>query len=217
MCGRYSQHHTTEALVDRFAVHMVHEPVAERYNVAPSQPVPVITANGARCLDAYRWGLIPSWAKEPGGGIINARAETLAEKPSFKAALARRRCLIPADGFFEWKKEESGRQPFHIRLKAGDLFAIAGLWEVWESPEGAPLHTCAIITVAPNEVLAPLHNRMPAILRPEEEAAWLDPAVKSAEALQLLRPYPADRMEASPVSRRVNAPTLDDPACILPA
>jgi len=217
MCGRYSQHHTTNDLVDRFAVQLVLEPVTERYNVAPSQPVPVITAQGARCLDAYRWGLVPSWAKDPGSGIINARAETLAEKPSFKAALARRRCLIPADGFFEWKKEENGRQPMHIRLKDGDLFAFAGLWEVWESPEGTPLHTCAIVTVAPNDVLVPIHNRMPAILRPEDEAAWLDPAIKGVEALELLRSYPAERMEAYPVSRRVNAPVVDDAACILPA
>ncbi|HLV81678.1 MAG TPA: SOS response-associated peptidase [Chthonomonadaceae bacterium] len=216
MCGRYTQHHTTEALVDRFAVQTVREPVTERYNVAPTQPTPVITFEGARCLDAFRWGLIPSWAKEPGSGIINARAETLAEKPSFKAALARRRCLLPADGFFEWKKEENGRQPIHIRLKGGDLFAFAGLWEVWDSPEGAPLHTCAIVTVAPNDVLAPIHNRMPAILRPEDEAAWLDPAVKGADALQLLRSYPAARMEAYAVSRRVNTPFFDDPVCILP-
>jgi putative SOS response-associated peptidase YedK len=203
----------------RFHVEEVAASPAERYNIAPTQPVAVITqeAGGHRVLDAFQWGLIPSWAKDPGIGpkMINARAETLAEKPAFKNALKRRRCLIPADGFYEWKQEGAARQPMHIRRADGDLFALAGLWEEWRQPNGEPLRTCAIITVAPNALMLPIHDRMPAILSPEAEAAWLDTTQSDlASALTLLQPYPADALEAFAVSRRVNAPVIDEPALL---
>lgn len=232
MCGRFTLHHTLEELEERFAAEVEAKPPAEtepRYNIAPTQDVLVVTQNGARHLQGYHWGLIPSWAKDPaiGSKMINARAETLAEKPSFRTALQRRRCLIPADGFYEWQdttadaNQASGkkapRTPMHIRLQDGGLFAFAGLWDEWRAPDGSPLRSCTIITTAPNAVTAPIHDRMPVILRPEDEGLWLDRSVtESAALLPLLVPYPAERMEAYAVSRQVNAPTVDAPACIAP-
>jgi putative SOS response-associated peptidase YedK len=220
MCGRFTLHHTLEEIEERFAAEAQADAEA-RYNIAPTQDVLVVTQNGARHLQAYHWGLIPSWAKEPGIGnrMINARAETLAEKPAFRTALARRRCLIPADGFYEWQDAPGGgkgpRTPMHIRLQDGGLFAFAGLWDEWHAPDGSPLRSCTVITTGPNAVAAPIHDRMPAILRPEDEARWLDRSVCDAAALlPLLAPYPAEAMEAYAVSRQVNAPTVDDPACI---
>jgi putative SOS response-associated peptidase YedK len=221
MCGRFTLHHAGEEIAERFGVQQVLFPLEPRYNIAPSQPVAVVLEQDeGRCLDAYKWGLVPFWAKDPkiGNRMINARAETLAEKPSFRAALTRRRCLIPADGFYEWKKEGDARRPFHIRLRDGKPFAFAGLYEEWQAPDGAPLRTCAIITVEPNPLMAQVHNRMPAILDADAREAWLDPALKDAPRLQkLLTPYPEQEMEAYPVSRRVNAPTFDGPECIRPA
>jgi len=227
MCGRFTLHHTLEELEERFAAEVVAGPKPEtepRYNIAPTQDILVVTQNGARHLQAYHWGLIPSWAKDQaiGNKMINARAETLAEKPSFRTALSRRRCLIPADGFYEWQDAPEGqkapRTPMHIRLQDGGLFAFAGLWDEWHAPDGSPLRSCTIITTAPNAVTAPIHDRMPVILRPEDEALWLDRSVTDAPALlPLLVPYPAGLMEAYAVSRQVNAPTVDDPACIAPA
>jgi putative SOS response-associated peptidase YedK len=219
MCGRYTLHHTTDQITMRFEVQEVAAAPAERFNIAPTQPVAVITqqADGRRLLDAFQWGLIPSWAKEPGIGnkLINARAETLAEKPSFKNALKRRRCLIPADGFYEWKKEGTARQPMHIRRNDGDLFAFAGLWEEWKQEDGTPLRTCTIITVGPNELMRSIHDRMPALLEPEAEAAWLDLSRQDPSSLlDLLKPYPAEAMEAYAVSKRVNAPVIDDPSLL---
>ncbi|SRR5579884_287706 len=218
MCGRYSLHHSPDQIAMRFGVQEMLVSPAERYNIAPTQPVAVVVQQeGQRLLEAYQWGLIPAWAKDPGIGnkLINARAETLAEKPAFKQALVRRRCLIPSDGFYEWKKEEKARQPMYIRRKDEALFAFAGLWEEWRQEDGAPLRTCTIITVPPNELLAPIHDRMPAILRPEDEALWLDTSRKNVpDLLAALQPYPAEAMEAYPVSRRVNTPLVDDPALL---
>lgn len=217
MCGRYTLNHTTQQITTRF---QVTEPLADaqpRYNIAPSQPVLVVTENSPRALRAMQWGLIPSWAKDPaiGNKMINARAETLAEKPSFKTALVRRRCLIPADGFYEWQKMGAAKQPMRIHRKDDALFGFAGLWDVWRSPEGAQIQTCTIITVGPNELMAPIHNRMPAILRAEEEAIWLSPSTQNVpELLAMLKPYPEEELEAYAVSRAVNAPTVDDPICI---
>jgi len=220
MCGRYTIHHSTEQIALRFDVANVVAEATERYNVAPTQSVPVIVnPDGDRVLDAFQWGLIPAWAKEPGiaNKLINARAETLAEKPSFKQALVRRRCLIPADGFYEWKREGATRQPMLFRRADGDLFAFAGLWEEWRQPDGTPLRTCTIVTTTPNELAAQVHDRMPAILRPEDESLWLDGMPANVpDLLQLLRPYPADRMEVFAVSRRVNAPAIDDPTLLNP-
>jgi putative SOS response-associated peptidase YedK len=231
MCGRFTLHHTLEELEERFIAEADTPSVAEaapRYNIAPTQDILVVTQNGARHLQGCHWGLIPSWAKDPaiGNKMINARAETLAEKPSFRTALSRRRCLIPADGFYEWQDatadlasgKKAPRTPMHIRLQDGGLFAFAGLWDEWHAPDGSPLRSCTIITTAPNAVTAPIHDRMPVILRPEDEGLWLDRSVTDAsDLLPLLAPYPADAMEAYAVSRQVNAPTVDDPACIAPA
>jgi len=216
MCGRFTMHHTREQVALRFDLQTVEAAPQERFNIAPTQPVAVVREqNDERVLDALQWGLIPAWAKEPGIGnkLINARAETLAEKPSFRQALKKRRCLIPADGFYEWKKEGMARQPMHIRRTDSDLFTFAGLWEEWKAEDGRPLRTCTIITVAPNEVPLPIHDRMPAILRPEDEAAWLT-ETDTGLLLSLLRPYPAEQMEAFAVSKKVNVPTIDDPALL---
>lgn len=166
-----------------------------------------------------KWGLIPFWAKDPkiGNNLINAKAETIAEKPSFKRAFAKRRCLIPADGFYEWQKRgKAPSQPMYIRRRDGGLFAFAGLWEEWKSPEGEPIETCTIITVEPNELLSKIHNRMAAILRPGDEAAWIDPKSGVDDLLQMLRPYDSDELEAIPVSRAVNSPAHDSAALIAP-
>jgi putative SOS response-associated peptidase YedK len=218
MCGRYTLHHSPRQVEMRFGITQARSIPTERYNIAPTQSVPVIVeGDGARFLDSMQWGLIPSWAKEPGIGnkMINARAETLPEKPSFKVALSRRRCLIPADGFYEWKTEGSARQPMHIRRIDGELFAFAGLWEEWKQPDGTPLRTCTIITTTPNELMEPIHNRMPAILLPEDEGTWLDAALKQpGDVIGLLHPYPAELMEAYLVDRQVNVPGVEDPALL---
>ncbi|MDQ3813240.1 MAG: SOS response-associated peptidase [Armatimonadota bacterium] len=228
MCGRYTLHHSTEEVAERFAVQQIVLPLTARYNIAPSQPVAVVAQgkpetqkNGedVRWLDAMKWGLVPFWAKDPdiGNRLINARAETLAEKPAFKAALKRRRCIIPADGFYEWKREGNRRVPLRIHRSDNGLFGFAGLWEEWQSPDGSPLRTCTIVTTEPNDLMASIHNRMPAILRPEEESLWLDTSLNDVpDILKLLKPYPDAELTAHPVSRRVNSPNVDDPGCIVP-
>jgi putative SOS response-associated peptidase YedK len=203
----------------RFHVDSVQVDTSARYNIAPSQSVLVVTENSPRTLQAMQWGLIPSWAQDPaiGNKMINARAETLADKPAFKTALVRRRCLIPADGFYEWQQAGTAKRPMRIHRKDDELFGFAGLWDEWRSPEGTPIRTCTIITVAPNTLMAPIHNRMPAILRPEDEAAWLTSANRSVpDLVALLTPYPDPELEAYAVSRAVNAPNVDDAGCILP-
>lgn len=218
MCGRYTLRHTPDQVVMRFEVQQVAEASTERYNIAPSQPVAVVTQEeGTRRLDAFAWGLVPFWAKDPaiGNRMINARAETLAEKPAFRATLTRRRCLIPSDGFYEWKKEDTRRQPYYIHRKDDELFAFAGLWDEWDQGDGTRLRSCTIITVAPNQLMAPIHDRMPAILRPDQEAAWLDMSLKDVpDILSLLNPYTVAALEALPVSKRVNRPGYDAPDCI---
>ena len=214
MCGRFTLHHSTDEVAERFAVQEVLFDLPPRYNIAPSQPVAAVTAqDGTRRLEGLRWGLVPFWAKDVtiGDRLINARAETLAEKPAFKHALMRRRCLIPADGFYEWKKEANGRHPMHLRKLGAELFAFAGLWEEWQQGDAPPLRTCTIITVPPNPLVSTIHDRMPAMLRPEDEEEWLDTSIKDRlEVLRLLQPYPDEEMEAFPVSKRVNAPGVDD-------
>ncbi|MDW8105641.1 MAG: SOS response-associated peptidase [Armatimonadota bacterium] len=220
MCGRFALTRPAEEVAVRFGAQQVLFQFGPRYNIAPSQPVAVITHEGERILQAMRWGLVPFWAKDPsiGNRLINARAETLLEKPSFKYAFTRRRCLVPADGFFEWRKEDGRRSPVYIRRRDGGLFAFAGLWEEWQSPDGSPLRTCTIITTEPNALIAPIHHRMAVILRPEDEALWLDHSVREVKRLMaLLQPYPAEELEAYPVSPRVNNPAHDDPSCIQPA
>lgn len=218
MCGRFTRFHKPEEIAERFDVETIEEAATLRYNIAPSQIVPVIRRVEKREMIACKWGLVPFWAKDPkiGYKMINAKGETLAQKPAFKNALARRRCLIPADGFYEWLKLEKGqKQPVYIRLRDHKLFAFAGLYEDWKSPEGEKLRTFTIITVEPNELLSKIHNRMPAILKPDEEAVWLDPQTTVNDTANLLRPYPADEMESYQVSPAVNSPSVDDPSCII--
>jgi putative SOS response-associated peptidase YedK len=216
MCGRYTLHHSIEAIADRFNVTSVAFDQDPRYNIAPTQEVAAVTGDDERTLRGLVWGLVPFWAKDPqiGNRMINARAETIAEKPAYKHAFVRRRCLIPADGFYEWMRTGDHRTPMHIRFRDERLFAFAGIWERWASPDGEELFTCSLVTVEPNRLVAPIHNRMPAILSPEDEAAWLTPDVKPAQLLELLRAHEPDDMVAFPVSRRVNSPAIDDAECI---
>jgi putative SOS response-associated peptidase YedK len=194
-----------------------------RWNVAPTQEVAAIRRDPGdprRKLVLLRWGLIPSWAKDPaiGARMINARSETVATKPAFRAALRRRRCLIPATGFYEWQKLGRVRQPWRIVMRTRAPFAMAGLWERWSSPEGRAVETCAILTTAANELVAPLHDRMPVILPREAHDVWLDTEHAAPETvLPLLCPYPAAELERYPVSRRVNDVRNDDRACVEPA
>ena len=220
MCGRFTQHHTIDEIIERFEVALVEYEAEPSYNIAPTQTVTAIVQNHERAMVGLQWGLIPFWAKDPkiASQLINARAETLAEKPSFKYALAKRRCLIPVDGFYEWKKQQGRSQPYYIRRRDKGLFAFAGLWEEWKTPEGAVRQTCTIITTEPNELMSSLHHRMPVILKPAHEAEWLDPAAHYVPALtQLLQTYPDGELEAIPVSRAVNAPVQNDASLIQPA
>ena len=221
MCGRFTLIADPNDLREAFPFINIPIPPQPRYNVAPTQPVAVIPNDGKNTLDHYVWGLIPSWAKEPsiGSRMINARSETLIEKPSFRSAFRRRRCLIPASGFYEWQpsKEQKSKTPMYIQLKSGKPFAFAGLWERWDSPEGSTILSCTIITTEPNELLASIHNRMPVILSPQSYPLWLDPGEPPVPALMdLLRPFPADEMRAYPVSKLVNSPGNDQPALIKP-
>jgi len=220
MCGRFVLHHNSAQVAKRFNAQKVLFEFGARYNIAPSQPVAAIVQNVERQLTAFQWGLVPFWAKDPsmGNRLINARAETLAEKAAFKYALRKRRCLIPADGFYEWQKQENGdKQPLHIRRNDGELFAFAGLWEEWSAPDGSPLQTCTIITSEPNEFLKPVHHRMAVILRPEEEAAWLDPSLQSVnDLMRVLQPREDEALEMFPVSKKVGSPAYDAPDCIAP-
>lgn len=222
MCGRFTLTISPEQLQQAIPGLNVPSEMAPRYNIAPSQPVAVVPNDGQRRLDYYIWGLIPSWAKDPaiGNRMINARAETLAEKPSFRAAFRRRRCLIPADGFYEWQQTpgQKAKTPFYIRLKSGEPFAFAGLWENWNAPDGSQVLSCAIITTAPNALMEPIHNRMPVILPPAAYDRWLESDEQNPAALQnLLQPFPAQAMIAYPVSSLVNRPENDVAACIQPA
>ncbi|MEO6726117.1 MAG: SOS response-associated peptidase [Blastocatellia bacterium] len=227
MCGRYTLHHSAKEIAKRFGADPISELIHPRYNVAPSQMVPVIRQIGRqigeREMVGCKWGLIPFWAKDPaiGNKLINAKAETLAEKPSFKHALSQRRCLIPADGFYEWqKKGKAPSQPMYVRRRDGGLFAFAGLWEEWKAPDGTGvgerLQTCTIITTEPNELISQFHHRMAVVLKPDEEAAWLDLKMKPADVLPLLKPYDLDDMEAFPVARAVNSPAFEDASCVAP-
>jgi putative SOS response-associated peptidase YedK len=215
MCGRFTQHHSHDQVAARFGVQASLFETSARYNIAPTQPVAAITEHGPhreRLLEPLRWGLVPFWAKDTaiGNKLINARAETVAEKPSFRNALARRRCLIPADGFYEW--DRTTKQPYHFRLRSGALFAFAGLFEEWESPDGSPLRTCTLLTTEANPLVGRIHERMPVILQPDDEDAWLDVARhKPAGIAALFRAYPEEAMQAVAVSRRVGSPAVDEP------
>jgi putative SOS response-associated peptidase YedK len=206
MCGRYSVAVDPEQLASRFNAELPSEPLPPRQNAAPTEHLPVLLNEGPRRIELLRWGLIPSWADDPsiGSRLINARAETLAEKPSFRSALKSRRCLVLANAFYEWQKTEDGKKvPYRIALKTGEPFAFAGLWENWRDPSGQPVRTFTIITTEPNDLVAPIHNRMPAILLPEAEASWLGDNGVSEDWKDMLGPYPADLMVAEEASRDV--------------
>jgi len=221
MCGRFTLTTDLDRLQERFTFHTTNLSFVPRYNIAPSQGVlAVINDEGENRAGFLRWGLIPSWAKEQaiGDRMINARAETVAEKPSFRRALQKRRCLILADGFYEWKKEGKRKVPMYISLRLHEPFAFAGLWETWKPPTGEPIHSCTIITTTPNSLMAPIHDRMPVILPRKAEALWLDRTVEDPQKLlPLLASYSAKEMEAYAVSALVNSPRNDIPACIEPA
>jgi putative SOS response-associated peptidase YedK len=218
MCGRYMLTTPVDALRQMFL--FTERPnLAPRYNIAPTQEVPIVrpTRDGAgRELIMVRWGLVPYWADDPkiGNRLINARRESVARTAAFREAYQRRRCLAPADGFFEWQKDGRTRQPLVVRRKDQAPFAFAGLWERWPQPGGGVLRSCTIITCPANELIAPVHDRMPVILATEDYERWLDPS--RADGRELLEPYPAAELEAFPVNPRVNSPQYDDPECILP-
>lgn len=216
MCGRFTLSVSAEDLARLFALAPSQvPPLLPRYNIAPTQPVVVVRTDRAGDREAVfmRWGLIPSWARDPaiGGRMINARSETAAEKPAFRAAIRRRRCLVPADGFYEWRAEGRIKQPYYIHPAEGVLLAIAGLWERWLAPDGGDIETCTLLTTAANEAVAALHDRMPVILAPQDFSRWLDPAVTDPAAIaDLLRPVAPDRLTWQPVSTRVNRVGEDD-------
>jgi putative SOS response-associated peptidase YedK len=219
MCGRFALYTDPIALAKKFQTENLLE-LQPSYNVAPSQAIPIIrNEEGHRLFAMARWGLIPSWAKDIkiGYNTINARADTAAEKPSFRSAFQHRRCLIPADGYFEWQ-EITGcktKQPWYISLKNQEPMALAGLWEHWQGSDGSEIESCTIIVTAGNELMQPIHDRMPVILSPETWDTWLDNANTNKQGLQtLLTQYPADEMAAWPVSTIVNSPTNNDQECI---
>jgi len=221
MCGRFTLTADVNAIQEAFPWVNVPPGLQPRYNIAPSQPVAVVPNDGKNRLDFYTWGLIPSWAKDPsiGNRMINARSETLAEKPSFRTSYKRRRCLVLADGFYEWRQEAKGqpKTPMYIRLESGDPFAFAGLWDQWNAPDGSTILSCTIITTQPNSLVEHIHNRMPVILPPQAYDAWLMPGEQSpTELAHWLVPYPAEEMMAYPVSRQVNSPNNESPEVIVP-
>lgn len=213
MCGRFT-FTDFEGIEERFQIPQPN--LKPNYNVAPTQDVPVIVNHGQ--LAMFRWGLIPFWAKDAaiGNKMINARAETIDEKPSFKHSLQRKRCLVVADGFYEWKKEGSTKRPHRITLKNKELFGFAGLWDTWKSPSG-DIVSCTIITTTPNELMEGIHDRMPVILSRDSERVWLDQSIVDGGYLKsLLVPYPAERMMAYEVSAFVNSVKNNGPECLEP-
>jgi putative SOS response-associated peptidase YedK len=220
MCGRFLLLTSRDEVAQLFSLDPADVPeLFPRYNVAPTQPVPAVRLDdGHRAFAELKWGLIPSWAKDAkiANALINARAETVAEKPAFRSPFKARRCLIPASGFYEWAVEGKHKQPYHFHLKDGRPFAFAGLWERWHGEDGAPVETCTIITSEANELVRPVHERMPAILSPGDFAAWLHPKTPAGQLHGLLRPYPAGEMAADPASLFVNSTWHQGPQCLAP-
>ena len=222
MCGRFTLIVNPAELKDAFSNYTFPSKFSPRFNIAPSQPILAIPNNGLNKADFFIWGLIPMWAKDPtiGNRLINARGETIAEKPSFRGSFKHKRCIILTDGFYEWKTV-AGRKtktPYFIHMKDRSPFAFAGLWDVWESPDGSSIKSCTIITTEPNELMGSLHSRMPVILHPRDYGNWLDASPQTPEKLlPLIKPYPADAMSAYPVSMLVNKPSNDSPELVVPA
>jgi putative SOS response-associated peptidase YedK len=221
MCGRFTIMVDAEDLQEQLALGSLPANWRPRYNVAPAQPVAVVSDAQTRQVEWMRWGLVPSWAKdlEIGNRLINARSETVTEKPSFRSAFVQRRCFLLADGFYEWQHLEGKKgpaAPFHFHLKDRRAFGLAGLWEAWRSPEGKVVHSCTILTTQANAVVAPIHDRMPVILSGADLWRWILPATP-VEHLALLHPYPESELERVAVSRLVNRSDYDGPDCVLPA
>lgn len=221
MCGRYSLFTDYTVLIERFNIETARidqDSYSKSYNVAPSQQVVSIINDGDKNrLGELRWGLIPSWAKDAkiGYKMINARAETIAEKPSFRNAFKKRRCLVVADSFYEWQRKGAEKIPMRIKLKTGEPFAFAAIWESWTGPDNKTINSCSIVTTSPNALMESIHDRMPVILSKEDEKTWLDPRVEDFEILKgLLKPYPAEDMEAYRVSEEVNSPKNNKPELI---
>ncbi len=220
MCGRFTITLEAPDLQENLGISEMPADWIPRYNVAPTQPVAAVVDLQTRRAEWLRWGLIPSWAKDPaiGDRLINARSETLTEKPSFRQAFARRRCLILADGFYEWQRfpnQKGPSQPFHFHRIDKKPFAFAGLWETWKPPEGELIRSCTIITCAANEVVAPVHERMPVMLSGESLWKWLEPANQD-KLQELLKPYPPEWMTKVPISRLVNNVKVDSPELVAP-
>lgn len=220
MCGRFTLHLPIEILERIFGSFTIRD-VRPRYNIAPTQQVVVFRGypDGTIHADLLKWGLIPAWAKGPsiGPGMINARSETLAGKPAFRSALKHRRCIIPANGFYEWQSVAGKKKPLYVRMKDNGPMLFAGLWDNWKSPEGGVIESCTIVTTSANDLIKPLHDRMPAILDCKEINLWLDLHVTDPERLRpLLKPYPSGEMEIYPVREIVNSPRNDTAECVLP-
>lgn len=217
MCGRFTLHTLPDVLQDHFGVDALPPGMTPSYNIAPTQDIAAVRMLGERRrLDMLRWGLVPAWAKDAkiGYRMINARAETVADKPAWRTAFRLRRCLIPADGFYEWRQTGDGKQPHHIRMTDGGVFAFAGIWERREAADGV-IESCSIIVTAANDAIRPVHDRMPVIIAPRDYEAWLDPALRDPGRLQhYLRAWPAGELEVYPVSSRVNRPVNNDAHCI---
>jgi putative SOS response-associated peptidase YedK len=215
MCGRFELHSALEIIAQIFTLGSIAIPLSPRYNIAPTQDIPIIVNEGAgRTLVLSRWGFLPHWAKDEKDGykMINARAESVAEKPSFRSAFAKHRCLVIADGFYEWKKTGAKKQPIYVRLRSGRPFGFAGLYSDWTSPDGERVRTSTIITTNANDVLAPIHDRMPVIVAPASYDLWLDPGVHEKDRLlPLLKPYPDDELDLYEVTAKVNSPKNDSP------
>jgi len=222
MCGRYRLSRRKQLIEEHFDSFSDEPDWSVRYNIAPTQPVAVIRQHPkepVRELSLVRWGLIPSWAKDPSGAarMINARSETADSKPAFRDALKSRRCMIPADGFYEWMRTGKMKQPYCFEVNEGELFAFAGIWDRWKGPSGDMIETCSILTTTPNAVTSPVHDRMPVILDPDSYDLWLDPGMTNvAAASDLLKPFDARLMRCFPVSNRINRVANDDEECSRP-
>lgn len=223
MCGRYRLSRRKQLVQEHFGSVSDEQDWEPRYNIAPTQPVAIIRqnrTNPVRELSLVRWGLIPSWAKDSSvaAGMINARSETLSSRPAFADAFKSRRCLIPADGFYEWKRTRTFTQPFCFEVNDGELFVFAGLWDRWRDTSGQWITTCSVLTTTANAVVSGVHNRMPVILEADKYDLWLDPGMSNvAEIADLLKPYDSCRMRSYPVSSRVNHVGNDDEECSRPA
>jgi putative SOS response-associated peptidase YedK len=219
MCGRFVRITPIPVIAKKFKAKQLFADLAPSYNIAPSQEIVIINDEGVRQLVQCTWGFIPSWAKDPsiGNKMINARSETVAEKPAFRSAFKKKRCLVIADGFYEWKTEGKRKFPMYIRLKSKEPFGFAGLYNVWKAPDGNQICTCTIITTEANEAVKPIHDRMPVILTRDKEEIWIDPATEDKEMLVgILKPYPSEEMEAYEVSTKVNFPQYNTSSNIKP-